>query len=160
MDFQIALHQIERRKRFDRSISAGTIRYLAGRHVWCISTGCVGQCCSLGRRDKPNRVHPEQDQLRSYRLSAQALLSALYNQRALTHGQLRGRHGSRVKTGTTTGYVSGEIAGMPNIFIRLRAIFDYITGVLLILLPFAIPSPDQFDEDDWTLSGPSTCRTR
>jgi len=35
MDFQIALHQIERRKRFDRSISAGTIRYLAGRHVWC-----------------------------------------------------------------------------------------------------------------------------
>ena len=69
-------------------------------------------------------------------------------------GQLRGGHGSRVKTGTTTGYVSGEITGMPNISIRLRAIIDYVTGVLLILLAFAIPYPDQSDEDDWALAGP------
>jgi hypothetical protein len=69
-------------------------------------------------------------------------------------------HGSRsVKTGTTTGYVSGEIAGMPDIFIRSHAIIDYVTGALLILLPFAISYPDQFDEDDRALTGPSTCRT-
>ena len=64
------------------------------------------------------------------------------------------------KTGTTTGYVSAEIAGMPNISIRLHAIIDYVTGVLLILLPFAIPYPDQSDEGDWALAGPSTCRRR
>jgi hypothetical protein len=58
------------------------------------------------------------------------------------------------------GYVSGEIAGMPNISIRLHAVIDYITGVLLILLPSAIPYPDQSDEDDWALAGPSTGPTR
>jgi hypothetical protein len=58
------------------------------------------------------------------------------------------------------GYVSGEIAGMPNISIRLHAIVDYVTGVLLILLPFAITYPDQSDEDDWAQAGPSTYRTR
>ena len=58
------------------------------------------------------------------------------------------------------GYVSSEIAGMPNISIRLHAIVDYFTGVLLILLPFAITYPDQSDEDDWALAGPSTGRTR
>jgi hypothetical protein len=50
--------------------------------------------------------------------------------------------------------VSGEITGMPNISIRLRAIIDYVTGVLLILLAFAIPYPDQSDEGDWALAGP------
>ena len=55
-------------------------------------------------------------------------------------------HGRRgVKTGTTKGCVSGEIAGMPDIFIRSHAIIDYVTGALLILLPFAIPYHDQFD---------------
>jgi hypothetical protein len=44
--------------------------------------------------------------------------------------------------------------------IRLQAIIDYVTGVLLILLPFAIPYPDQSDEDDWALAGPSTGRRR
>ena len=53
------------------------------------------------------------------------------------------------------GYVSDEIAGMPNISIRLHAIIDYITGVLS-----AIPYSDQSDEDDWRLAGPSTGRTR
>jgi hypothetical protein len=56
--------------------------------------------------------------------------------------------------------VSGEIAGMPNISIRLHAIIDYVTEVLLILLPFAIPYPHQSDEDDWALAGPSTCLRR
>jgi hypothetical protein len=49
---------------------------------------------------------------------------------------------------------------MPNMSIRLQAIIDYVTGVLLILLPFAIPYPDQSDEDDWALAGPSTGRRR
>ena len=58
-----------------------------------------------------------------------------------------------IKTGTTTGYVSGEIAGMSDIFIRSHAIIDYVTGALLILLPFAIPHLDKFDEDDRALTG-------
>ena len=49
-----------------------------------------------------------------------------------------GTVGGVLKLGRHTGYVSGEIAGMPDIFIRS----------LLMLLPFAIPYPDQFDEDD------------
>jgi hypothetical protein len=65
-----------------------------------------------------------------------------------------------VKPGTTTGYESGEIAGMPNIYSRLHAIIDYVTEVLLILLPLSIPYPDQSDGDDWALAGPITCRTR
>jgi hypothetical protein len=49
---------------------------------------------------------------------------------------------------------------MPDISIRSHAMIDYVTGALLILLSFAIPYPDQFDEDDRALTGPSTCRTQ
>ena len=49
---------------------------------------------------------------------------------------------------------------MADISIRSHAIIDYVTGALLILLPLAIPSPDQFDEDDPALTWPSTCRTQ
>jgi transposase InsO family protein len=49
-------------------------------------------------------------------------------------------------TETTTGYMSCEIASMPNISIRSHATIDYVTGVLLILLPFAVPYLDNPDK--------------